>query len=1144
MFIWLLWSCRMVFTLIVRHGGLFGTAPYLHYFGGGRTELLDQDEDIWSYFDTVAIVKGMGYKEFKLWWVTAEDGERHVFRDYKTDADALEFAKYASTLGQGLLFVENLSQEQPSVGNVPTIAMLPSVPTVSAQNNKVPAQNNKVSAQMNKVLPTKMKCVRRSSRIQAVVTRAKYLGKPSLVVLSDDDEMEVELPVNVNTSPDNNVPQVDVAPENISPENDNVPGTEQVPEVDVVVGPENISPDNNVPEVIDGDGENSDSDVSVQRERLQDSDEERDLGHEDVLDNTSFAEAEALLNEHIKQMLSSRSEEGMGLAFGDESDSEGGYESEDLESVPTDSEVEDVPRRRFPKFVKEKMGQDFKFSLGMDFSSLLQFKDALHDHFVTNGREFEYMKNDSIRCRVKCRSKGCPFVILCSKVGNKETFRIKTLVGEHNCARVFDNKSANVRWVKLKLLNKVSTMNKISTNEIVDDFRFNHGTGITRYRAWKGKQLAIQEVEGAIEMQYTLLWRFSNELRKRAAGNTCKINFESPRSTLFPRFSRFYMCLDGCKRGFLAGCRPFIGLDGCHLKTKHRGILLAAVARDANEQYFPLAFGVVESETKDSWMWFMELLMDDIDPERSRRWVFISDQQKGLMEVFKEDMLHGSEHRLCVRHLYANMKTKFGGGVLLRDLMMGAAKATYEAAWKEKMLLIKDANDSAYQWLMEKPTSSWCRHAFSLYSRCDVVMNNLSEAFNAAIMLARDKPILTMMEWIRTYVMGRFPQMMEKLHKHHGQIMPRPLKRILHEVDHIKNWIPRVVGAQKYEVRHTITLERHVISLKDKSCTCRFWELNGFPCRHAASALTFNGNDPKQFVDDCYKREAYNATYENYVTPLPGPNQWIVTPHDPVCILPPMYKRSAGRPKKLRRRDPYENDPNPTKLQRGGATWKCSRCKQYGHNKRGCKNPVPEEQSEVVPEVDEAVPGETQATTAQDDGVQPSTAQDDGVQPTTAQKKPKNKGFKKCSRCKQYGHYKTRCKNIPELIVMPQPRSLPGIVIREPVNPNVTASLPLNSGKMKEKVVEDPRSVDENWHKIYAGTHGGATTSYVMTGNQGGASTSGSVLQVQMEIETSSTVERVATEIPEATRDQVIEDGETLPTQCSVVLDTAMGEST
>jgi hypothetical protein len=35
------------------------------------------------------------------------------------------------------------------------------------------------------------------------------------------------------------------------------------------------------------------------------------------------------------------------------------------------------------------------------------------------------------------------------------------------------------------------------------------------------------------------------------------------------------------------------------------------------------------------------------------------------------------EHRLRLRHLYANFKKKFGGGALIRDLMMGAAKTTY-----------------------------------------------------------------------------------------------------------------------------------------------------------------------------------------------------------------------------------------------------------------------------------------------------------------------------------------------------------------------------------------------------------------------------------------------------------------------------------
>ena len=41
-------------------------------------------------------------------------------------------------------------------------------------------------------------------------------------------------------------------------------------------------------------------------------------------------------------------------------------------------------------------------------------------------------------------------------------------------------------------------------------------------------------------------------------------------------------------------------LDACHLKTKSGGQLITAVARDPNEEYFPLAYAVVEAETKDS----------------------------------------------------------------------------------------------------------------------------------------------------------------------------------------------------------------------------------------------------------------------------------------------------------------------------------------------------------------------------------------------------------------------------------------------------------------------------------------------------------------------------------------------------------------
>ncbi|KAK9986750.1 hypothetical protein SO802_031701 [Lithocarpus litseifolius] len=46
--------------------------------------------------------------------------------------------------------------------------------------------------------------------------------------------------------------------------------------------------------------------------------------------------------------------------------------------------------------------------------------------------------------------------------------------------------------------------------------------------------------------------------------------------------------------------RPFIGVDGCHLKGEYPGQILTAVGKDGNNGVDPIAFVVVEVETKDS----------------------------------------------------------------------------------------------------------------------------------------------------------------------------------------------------------------------------------------------------------------------------------------------------------------------------------------------------------------------------------------------------------------------------------------------------------------------------------------------------------------------------------------------------------------
>lgn len=187
-------------------------------------------------------------------------------------------------------------------------------------------------------------------------------------------------------------------------------------------------------------------------------------------------------------------------------------------------------------------------------------------------------------------------------------------------------------------------------------------------------------------------------------------------------------------------------------------------------------------------------------------------------------MLNGVEHRFCVRHLYANLKKKFGGGTVIRDLMMGAAKATHHREWHTKMQQLKEINELAFNWLAAIPTRSWCKHAMSFYPRCDVIINNLYESFNSTILVARDKPILTMFEWIRTYLINRFDVLNEKMSKWNGNVCPKPRKRLDGEMLYAGNWIPRWNVEGVFEVQHYMnTGDRFVVDLNRFECSCRFW---------------------------------------------------------------------------------------------------------------------------------------------------------------------------------------------------------------------------------------------------------------------------------------------------------------------------------
>lgn len=156
------------------------------------------------------------------------------------------------------------------------------------------------------------------------------------------------------------------------------------------------------------------------------------------------------------------------------------------------------------------------------------------------------------------------------------------------------------------------------------------------------------------------------------------------------------------------------------------------------------------------------------------------------MELLGENV----DQRFCVRHLYNNFRKKFPG-LKLKELMWKAAIASHVVAWEKVMLEIKGLNEDAFKHLIKIPPRFWSKSRFRTTISCDALVNNMSEAFNSVFVDARAKPIVTMLEEIRVYLMQRWESNRQKIAKYEGSILPNIKKRLAKESQKTNHWIVR-----------------------------------------------------------------------------------------------------------------------------------------------------------------------------------------------------------------------------------------------------------------------------------------------------------------------------------------------------------------
>ncbi|CAI9275405.1 unnamed protein product [Lactuca saligna] len=333
-----------------------------------------------------------------------------------------------------------------------------------------------------------------------------------------------------------------------------------------------------------------------------------------------------------------------------------------------------------------------------------------------------------------------------------------------------------------------------------------------------------------------------------------------------------------------------------------RGEVISAVGRDANNHIYPLAWAVVCVENKETWKWFIDLLMDDINGGLGAGITLLSDGHKGLLQAVKERCPE-AEHRQCARHILANFNKRFTGQQYIK-LFWRAVRASTVEKFRGVMENIKSIDTHAYDYLIDRDPTTWSKAFF--------------------------KKEETVMQWR----MGIYTQRVEGM-EWDLLICPTIRKRIEHLKVKQRLWGVTPCGYQKYEVRFTDVA--YGVDLIAKKCACRIWQLTGIPCLHGVAAISYLNHDAEAYVSQSYTTEAYLKCYKYSINPLNSSEMWPDVPyHKP---LPPKRRRLPGRPSVKRKRDAIERELSGSSRQtvsRRGSIIKCGICKEPGHNKKKC----------------------------------------------------------------------------------------------------------------------------------------------------------------------------------------------------------------
>ncbi|XP_060211904.1 uncharacterized protein LOC132639476 [Lycium barbarum] len=343
-----------------------------------------------------------------------------------------------------------------------------------------------------------------------------------------------------------------------------------------------------------------------------------------------------------------------------------------------------------------------------------------------------------------------------------------------------------------------------------------YGLHIGYHKAWRSLQHAYNVIRISPENNYTLLPQYLHMMKLRNPGTVANIKWTADNKFKYAFFA-YGASIEGWKH-----CRPVMMVDATFLKSKYRGVLMIAVAKDGNNSIFPLAFGIADSENNESYRWFFRHVKKVFGTRKDLS--ILSDRHSSIATAIKE-LYPDTQHGICIYHMEKNLQKYFPSEAIL-SLFYNAATTYKQAEFRTYMSQIQQIDPKAAEYIEQEPPEIWAR-SFHTNRRYNMLTTNNRN-------LDATGPSHDLTCWAEKILL-------EKISR--GFTM---------KVENI-TLVKFVVKDEGYQYN---------VDLKNMTCECLEFQTDELPCTHAMAVIDKRSLPKSTYCADWFKKQVCQETYK------------------------------------------------------------------------------------------------------------------------------------------------------------------------------------------------------------------------------------------------------------------------------------------